>query len=84
LIGPPKEKKRESKKNPTVNIQKMRSTTGRWKSEIHDYFPASMGDEESLVEGGLLADVGKGERMALRRELAELGEKLAKADRMRR
>jgi hypothetical protein len=83
LIGPPKEKRTKRKTN-SIKAEKRRGTTGRWRSEIHDYFPGGIDDEERLVEGQLLGDIGRNERMALRRELAELGEKMAKADRIRR
>jgi len=53
--------------------------TGRWYSRIHDYFP----EPENGVDGaGVLEDLTPEERLTMRRELAEYGEKLAKTARM--
>lgn len=52
-------------------------TTGHWKCNIHDYFPDADGDGEV----GKLERLTAAEKQFLRRELAELGEKLAKAER---
>jgi hypothetical protein len=52
--------------------------TGRWYSRVHDYFP----EPENGVDGaGVLEDLTPEERMHMRKELAEYGEKLAKAAR---
>ncbi|KAH8774886.1 hypothetical protein BGZ57DRAFT_376803 [Hyaloscypha finlandica] len=53
--------------------------TGRWYSRVHDYFP----EPENGVDGaGVLEDLTVEERLTMRRELAEYGEKLAKTARM--
>ena len=52
--------------------------TGRWYSRVHDYFP----EPENGVDGaGVLEDLTVEERLTMRRELAEYGEKLAKTAR---
>jgi uncharacterized membrane protein len=52
--------------------------TGRWYSRIHDYFP----EPENGVDGaGVLEDLTPEERILLRRELAEYGQKLAETAR---
>lgn len=51
--------------------------TGRWNSTLHDYFPD--GEEEANIE-----NMSKDEKKLYRRELAELGEQLALADRMKK
>ncbi|RDL33638.1 uncharacterized protein BP5553_08006 [Venustampulla echinocandica] len=52
--------------------------TGRWNSVIHDYFPG--GDAESEE----IANMSGAEKALYRRELAELGEQLALAERRKR
>jgi hypothetical protein len=79
LFGPPKEKRVKRKKSPAAVNEKPRSMTGRWRSEIHDYFPAINGNR-----GGYLEYINRYEKMALRRELAELGSQLAKCERGRK
>jgi hypothetical protein len=61
------------------NKRKELQLTGRWYSRIHDYFP----EPENGVDGaGVLEDLTPEERLTMRRELAEYGEKLAKTARM--
>ncbi|PBP19622.1 hypothetical protein BUE80_DR009695 [Diplocarpon rosae] len=64
--------KRVKKRPPT-------HTTGHWKASIHDYFPGANNDGDVGSLDGLTA-----EKQLLRRELAELGENLAKADRKKK
>jgi len=54
--------------------------TGHWQCTIHDYFPDADGDGERGELCGLTLE----ERQLLRRELAELGESLAKAAKKKR
>ncbi|KAK6585295.1 hypothetical protein PZA11_002022 [Diplocarpon coronariae] len=54
-------------------------TTGHWKASIHDYFPGANNDGRVGKLEGLTA-----EKQLLRRELAELGENLAKAERKKK
>lgn len=56
---------------------------GRWRSEIHDYFP-NTGSEGEMDQDYAFRDTGKEERMVMRQELAELGEKMAKIDRVKK
>jgi len=61
------------------NKPKELQLTGRWYSRIHDYFP----EPENGVDGaGVLEDLTPEERLTMRRELAEYGEKLAKTARL--
>ncbi|KAE9363466.1 hypothetical protein N431DRAFT_355774 [Stipitochalara longipes BDJ] len=61
------------------NNRKELQLTGRWYSRIHDYFP----EPENGVDGaGVLEDLAPEERLTMRRELAEYGEKLAKTARV--
>lgn len=53
---------------------------GHWKRDIHDYFPDADGDGET----GKWEHLTAAEKQFLRRELAELGEKLAKAERKKK
>jgi hypothetical protein len=60
--------------------------TGHWNSTVHDYFP---GLEKEIVSGEIkgpmtLREVDPADRMLLRRELAELGEKLAREERKKK
>ncbi|PBP28847.1 hypothetical protein BUE80_DR000123 [Diplocarpon rosae] len=64
---------RRVKKRPPTH------TTGHWKASIHDYFPGADRDGEVGRLEGWTA-----EKQLLRRELAELGENLAKADRRKK
>ena len=54
--------------------------TGHWNSDIHDYFPDADGDGETGTLDGLTA----AEKQLLRRELAELGDKLAQYERKKK
>ena len=49
---------------------------------IHDYFP--QGQTADAEQGSCLRDLSAEEKQLLRRELAEYGERLAKAERKRK
>ncbi len=54
--------------------------TGHWQNTIHDYFPDADGDGKN----GDLKALTPDERKLLRRELAELGDSLAKVAKYKR
>lgn len=63
------------------------NTTGRFRSTRHDYFPGLGGAKKIFTDKGdevtlepTLRDFSPEERKLRRRELADLAEKLAKAD----
>lgn len=92
LLGPPKDKKanegRGKNKIKGDGLEMVpaerRRTTGRWRSEIHDYFPGFEYGDGSLIAEHWWRDMAKNERMGMRRELTELGEKMARVERIRR
>ncbi|CAG8972503.1 hypothetical protein HYALB_00001194 [Hymenoscyphus albidus] len=65
--------KKSKSKKPAIPV-------GRWRSDIHDYFPES----EIIEAEHLFRDMCKEDRMLFRRELADAGEKMVKANRSKR
>lgn len=59
--------------------KKQPTPTGRWRSVIHDYFP-----EQDMETEHMFRDMCKEDRMIFRRELADVGERMAKAHRAKR